>query len=116
MNSASETFASTAELPTLFALQHSGMARGAFKRRITRIISPTIERTTYVVASSVALLVLITFWQPLGGVVWSIENVVGRALLYSAFACGWAIVLVTTFLINHFELFGLQQVWRNLLG
>jgi protein-S-isoprenylcysteine O-methyltransferase Ste14 len=60
--------------------------------------------------------VLITFWQPLGGVVWSVENVVGRAVLYSAFACGWAIVLVTTFLINHFELFGLQQVWRNLLG
>ena len=103
-------------LLSLFALQHSGMARGAFKRRITRIISPTIERTTYVVASSVALLVLITFWQPLGGVVWSVENVVGRAVLYSAFACGWAIVLVTTFLINHFELFGLQQVWRNLLG
>ena len=103
-------------LLSLFALQHSGMARVAFKKQLTRVISPTIERTTFVVASSLALLALITFWRPLGGVIWSVENAVGRVILYSAFACGWGIVLMTTFLINHFELFGLQQVWRNLRG
>jgi methanethiol S-methyltransferase len=103
-------------LLSLFALQHSGMARVAFKKRITRIISPTIERTTFVAASSIALLAVITLWQPLGGVIWSVENAPGRATLYAAFACGWGIVLVTTFLINHFELFGLQQVWQNLRG
>jgi len=103
-------------LLTMFALQHSGMARVAFKKQITRVISPAIERTTFVVASSAALLVLITFWRPLGGVIWSVENATGRVVLYAAFACGWGLVLVTTFLINHFELFGLQQVWQNLRG
>jgi protein-S-isoprenylcysteine O-methyltransferase Ste14 len=103
-------------LLSLFALQHSGMARVAFKKQFTRIIGTTIERTTFVVASSLALLALIAFWRPLGGVIWSVENAAGRAILYSAFACGWGIVLVTTFLINHFELFGLQQVWRSLRG
>jgi methanethiol S-methyltransferase len=103
-------------LLSLFALQHSGMARVAFKKQLIRVISPAIERATFVLASSLALLALITFWQPLGGVIWSVENVVGRVILYSAFACGWGIVLMTTFLINHFELFGLQQVWRNLRG
>ena len=103
-------------LLSLFALQHSGMARVPFKKQLTRVISPTIERTTFVLASSLALLALITFWRPLGGVIWSVENAAGRTILYSAFACGWGIVLVTTFLINHFELFGLQQVWRNLRG
>jgi methanethiol S-methyltransferase len=103
-------------LLSLFALQHSGMARVGFKKRITRVISPTIERTTFVAASSIALLAVITFWQPLGGVVWSVDNAPSRAILYAAFACGWGIVLVTTFLINHFELFGLQQVWQNLRG
>ena len=103
-------------LLSLFALQHSGMARTAFKRKITQVISPTIERATYVMASSIALLALIAFWRPLGGMIWSVENTAGRAILYVAFACGWSIVLVTTFLINHFELFGLQQVWQNLRG
>ena len=103
-------------LLSLFALQHSGMARVGFKRQITRVISPTIERTTFVAASSIALLALMTFWRPLGGVIWSVENAAGRAILYAAFAGGWGIVLVTTFLINHFELFGLQQVWQNVRG
>jgi protein-S-isoprenylcysteine O-methyltransferase Ste14 len=103
-------------LLSLFALQHSGMARVAFKRKITRVISPTIERTTFVVASSIALLAVITLWRPLGGLIWSVQNAAGQAILYAAFACGWGIVLVTTFLINHFELFGLQQVWQNLRG
>ena len=103
-------------LLSLFALQHSGMARRPFKQQLTRVISPTIERTTYVAASSVALLAVIVLWRPLGGVIWSVDNAYGRALLYTAFACGWGIVLLTTFLINHFELFGLQQVWHNLRG
>jgi len=103
-------------LLSLFALQHSGMARTAFKKRAIRLIGPTIERATFVAASSIALLTLIGFWQPIGGTVWSVENTAGRGLLYATFACGWGLVLVTTFLINHFELFGLQQVWRNLLG
>lgn len=103
-------------LLSLFALQHSGMARVAFKKQITRVISSTIERTTFVFASSIALLAVITLWRPLGGVVWSVQNEAIRSALYVAFACGWGIVLVTTFLINHFELFGLQQVWHNLRG
>lgn len=103
-------------LLSLFALQHSGMARVAFKRQITRVISPTIERSTFVFASSIALLAVITLWRPLGGVVWSVQNEAIRTVLYVAFACGWGIVLVTTFLINHFELFGLQQVWQNMRG
>lgn len=103
-------------LLSLFALQHSGMARAGFKRQITRVISPTIERTTFVAASSIALLAVVMLWQPLGGVIWSVENAAGRAILNAAFACGWGIVLVTTFLINHFELFGLQQVWQILRG
>ena len=101
-------------LLALFALQHSGMARVAFKKQLTRVISPAIERATFVLASSLALLALITFWRPLGGVLWNVENAAGRVILYSAFACGWGIVLMTTFMINHFELFGIQQVWRNL--
>jgi len=103
-------------LLSLFALQHSGMARVAFKKRITRIISQTIERSTFVLASSLTLLAVFALWQPLGGVIWSVENAAGRRLLQAACACGWGIVLVTTFLINHFELFGLQQVWRDLRG
>jgi protein-S-isoprenylcysteine O-methyltransferase Ste14 len=103
-------------LLALFALQHSIMARPAFKRALTRVVSPVIERSTYVLASSLALILLFWLWRPLGGVVWSVENQIGVALLYAGFAFGWGLVLVTTFVINHFDLFGLQQVWRNLMG
>ncbi len=103
-------------LLALFALQHSIMARPAFKRVLTRVVSPVIERSTYVLASSLALILLFWLWRPLGGVVWSVENQIGVALLYAGFAFGWGLVLVTTFVINHFDLFGLRQVWRNLLG
>ena len=103
-------------LLALFALQHSIMARPAFKRALTRVVSPVIERSTYVLASSLALILLFWQWRPLGGVVWSVENEIGIALLYAGFAFGWGLVLVTTFVINHFDLFGLRQVWRNLLG
>ena len=103
-------------LLALFALQHSIMARPAFKRVLTRFVSPVIERSTYVLASSLALIVLFWQWRPLGGIVWSVENQIGVALLYAGFAFGWGLVLVTTFVINHFDLFGLRQVWRNLRG
>ncbi len=100
----------------LFAVQHSVMARPAFKRWWTTIIPSTAERSTYTLLSSIALIVLFVFWQPMGGVVWSVESPVGRALLYGAFAFGWLLVLVSTFLINHFDLFGLRQIWLQLLG
>lgn len=99
-----------------FAVQHSGMARVGFKQWLTRMVSPVIERSTFVVASSMALLLLITQWRPLGGIIWSVGAPPARIALYGGFAFGWVLVLITTFLINHFELFGLQQVWRNLRG
>jgi len=102
-------------LLALFALQHSLMARPAFKRMLTRVVSPVIERSTYVLASSLALLLLFWLWRPLGGVVWDVQNDIGVALLYAGFAFGWLLVLVTTFVIDHFDLFGLRQVWRHLL-
>ena len=103
-------------LLALFAVQHSVMARPAFKRLITTVVSPAAERSTYVLASSVALAVLFWQWRPLGGVVWEVEQPIGRALLYAGFAAGWLLVLVTTFVINHFDLFGLRQTWRHFQG
>lgn len=100
----------------LFAVQHSVMARPAFKRWWTRVVPEPAERSTYTLLSSVALIVLFTFWQPLGGVVWEVTSPVARTLLYAAFAFGWGLVLISTFLINHFDLFGLRQVWLQLLG
>ncbi|WP_321471570.1 methanethiol S-methyltransferase [uncultured Paludibaculum sp.] len=103
-------------LLSLFAIQHSVMARPAFKRMLTRIVPQAAERSNYVLASSLALLLLFWQWRPLGGVIWSVESTMGQAMLYAGFAAGWLLVLVTTFVINHFDLFGLLQVWRNLLG
>jgi methanethiol S-methyltransferase len=99
----------------LFALQHSIMARQWFKKAWTRIVPTPVERSTYVLFSSVAMFLLFWKWQPLGGVVWSVESSAGRLALYALFAAGWAIVLAATFL-NHFDLFGLRQVWLYLLG
>jgi protein-S-isoprenylcysteine O-methyltransferase Ste14 len=103
-------------LLTLFALQHSVMARPAFKRAWTRLVPEPMERPIYVLASSLCLIAMFVFWQPLGGIVWQVDSAVGKAFAYSLFAFGWGLVLVTTFLINHFDLFGLRQVWLHLLG
>jgi protein-S-isoprenylcysteine O-methyltransferase Ste14 len=100
----------------LFAIQHSVMARQWFKERWTLIVPQTLERSTYVLLSSVALIILFRFWQPIGGVIWSVENLKGRLVLLSLFASGWLLVLVSSFLINHFDLFGLRQVWLYLIG
>ena len=103
-------------LLALFALQHSVMARPAFKRLLTSVVPPAAERSTYVLASSLALILLFWQWQPLGGIVWEVEHPAGRAVLYGGFAVGWALVLAATFVINHFDLFGLRQTWRHFRG
>lgn len=105
-----------AGLLALFAIQHSIMARRWFKKAWTRIVSPVIERSTYVLLSSLALILMFWKWQPLGGVVWSVHDPIGRFVLRALFGFGFGLVLVATFLINHFDLFGLRQVWLALLG
>jgi protein-S-isoprenylcysteine O-methyltransferase Ste14 len=100
----------------VFALQHSVMARPGFKRWWTRGVPKPIERSTYVLASSVALIALFAHWQPVGGVIWNVTDPTGQAVLWGVFALGWLVVLVSTFLINHFDLFGLRQVWLYLIG
>ena len=103
-------------LLALFAIQHSVMARRGFKQWFTRFIPQAAERSTYVLASSLALIALFYFWQPIGGVIWKVDDPTGRIVLYALGAFGWALVLVSTFLINHFDLFGLRQVWLHARG
>ena len=100
----------------IFAVQHSVMARPWFKRAWTRIVPEPAERSTYVLFSSLALIALFAFWQPLGGTVWNIENPTARLVMYQLFGLGFGVVLIATFLINHFDLFGLRQVWLYLIG
>ena len=100
----------------IFALQHSIMARPGFKRILTEYIPKAAERSTYVLFSNLALILLFWQWQPMGGTIWNVENGILRIALYTLFAFGWTTVLVTSFLINHFDLFGLRQVWLYLRG
>lgn len=104
-------------LLAVFAIQHSVMARPAFKRLWTRVVPPAVERSTYVLAASLALCLLFWQWRPIvSPVIWSVEDPRAVIAFYVLFGLGFALVLVSTFLINHFELFGLSQVWAELRG
>lgn len=105
-----------ASLIALFGIQHSVMARQGFKSAWTQIVPKPIERSLYVLSASAMLCLLYYFWHPIQGDIWRVENGIGAIVLWTLFGLGWIIVLASTFLINHFELFGLQQVWRNLRG
>lgn len=105
-----------AGLLIFFALQHSIMARQWFKRAWTRIVPEAAERSTYILFASVALLIAFRFWQPLPASVWKVENHVGAIVLRGLSATGWLLVLWSTFLIDHLELFGLRQVWSAFTG
>ena len=103
-------------LLSVFALQHSIMARPAFKKWWTKIIPEPAERSTYVLLSSLCLILLVWQWQPMGGFIWRVEEPVAKTILTVLFITGWLIVLWSTFMINHFDLFGLRQVWFYFLG
>jgi len=103
-------------LLVVFAVQHSVMARPWFKRAWTRIVPVPAERSTYVLFSSLALILLFALWQPMGGIVWAVQNEAARIALYTAYGFGWVLVLVSTFAIDHFDLFGLRQTWRYARG
>jgi protein-S-isoprenylcysteine O-methyltransferase Ste14 len=94
----------------LFGLQHSVMARPAFKRWWTRLVPESVERSTFVLFANLVLILLFWQWRPLPSVVWSVEAGAARAVLWGLFACGWVLVVISTFLISHAHLFGLQQV------
>jgi len=100
----------------LFAVQHSLMARPAFKRWWKAIVPDSVERSTYVIFSSLALVLLFWQWQPMPQPIWSVTDPTGVVILRVVFWAGWALVFLSTFLINHFELFGLRQVWCRLTG
>ena len=99
-----------------FALQHSGMARPAFKLWWKRFVPEAAERSTYVLVSSLALVALYLFWEPIGGVVWSVPAGLARSSVIGLYLLGWLLLLYTTFLIDHFDLFGLKQVSRRLFN
>lgn len=101
----------------LFAVQHSVMARRGFKRWWTKLVPEPVERSTFVFAATAVLALLLWQWRPIAEpVIWSVADPAGRLALHAVFWAGWAVLLISTFLINHFELFGLRQVWANLRG
>jgi len=103
-------------LIALFGLQHSIMARQGFKTAWTRIVPKPIERSMYVLLASLVLIILFLMWRPMTMTIWSVGNPIAANLIWILFAAGWAIVLLSTFLLSHFELFGLHQVWSHSRG
>jgi len=99
----------------LFGLQHSGMARPAFKRWIGRLIPPAAERSTYVFVSSITVVALMALWQPMGGLVWQIDDPVGIVAVRAVYFGGWAVMITATYLIDHWELFGIRQIVAHCL-
>jgi methanethiol S-methyltransferase len=100
----------------LFAVPHSIMARPAFKQWLTKFIPEVIERSTYVLVSSLLLFLLYAFWEPIPSVIWNVESAIGSMILTAIFWLGWLVVLLSTFMVNHFDLFGLRQVYINFKG
>ena len=103
-------------LLSLFAVQHSVMARPAFKRAWTKIVPEAAERPTYVLASTLALVLLFVYWQPIGGTVWAVTNPVAAFALRALYFAGWGLLLYATALIDHFDLFGVRQAWLGFRG
>lgn len=115
--SLAQAFLINTGLLALFALQHSVMARRGFKRAWTKIVPPPVERSTYVLAASIALFLLVYFWQPIPEpVIWNFESAWAQTLLHGLFWGGWLLLLFATYLIDHFDLFGVKQVWRYFNG
>lgn len=103
-------------LIALFGAQHSVMARKGFKQVWTKVVPPPLERSFYCLFSALALGVLYVFWHPLPGIVWEVTNPVGQAVLWALFALGFTVVFISTWLLSHFDLFGLAQMWRHVRG
>jgi protein-S-isoprenylcysteine O-methyltransferase Ste14 len=103
-------------LIALFGVQHSVMARQGFKRWWTRVIPAPAERSVYVLMASAALIILMSLWRPIDSIVWNVSTPTLASLIWVLFWIGWFTVLLSTFLINHFELFGLQQAWFHWRG
>ena len=103
-------------LLAIFVLQHSIMARLTFKSRWTKIIPPATERSTYLLLSGIIMALFCLYWQPINGVLWQVDNQIGQAVLIAIYIIGWSIPVLASFMINHFELFGLQQVYLNLVN
>ena len=100
-------------LLALFGLQHSVMARPAFKEKLTAFLPASIERSTYVLATALVTILLVIFWQPMDGGLWHIENENGRLVLNILFYFGWLVTFLATYMLNHFHLFGLQQSFKS---
>lgn len=100
----------------IFVVQHSIMARLSFKRRWTKLIPPAAERSTYLLLSGIIMALICLYWQPVNGVVWQVDNQIGQVILIAIYIIGWSVPVLASFMINHFELFGLQQVYFNLIN
>ena len=112
----SEALAVNLCLLLLFGLQHSGMARKPFKCWLHARMSRCLERSTFVLASSIALIAVLVLWQPMGGIVWSVSNAIWSRAIYAVYFAGWGLMIYATFLMDHFEMFGLRQVWTAYQG